>query len=255
MTAVEEQESTRTVVPGADGVPKQSAWRKQWWVALLAIYCIGFAIYGAQRYVTLDPSMSRANPPRPDVPIQYPMLAIHVITGAIAISLAWMQVWPWLRDNHPRVHRRIGWVYFLAGAFPSALLAIPVAILSTAGQATRLGLFTLGVLWLSTTVAGFVAALQGRYVDHRRWMLRNVALATSIITARPIFYANFYLLSWLLSAAYAHQPRILFTETYASGIWGALVVHLVFVEWFVLRPRRRTRRAAKDRRVAVETAS
>ncbi len=254
MTAVDDQPSAQPEVRDARPRRAESAWRRQWWVLLFAIYCVGFAIYGAYRYVTFDVSQSRALPPRADVPFQYPMLAAHVLTGAVAISLGWLQVWPWLRDNHPRIHRRIGWVYFLAGVFPSGLLAVGVAILSTAGQSTRMALFSLGILWLTTTIAGFVAALQGRYDDHRRWMVRNVALTTSIVTARPIFFANFYVIQWWLSPTYAKEPFVQFTQAYATGIWGSVLLHLVIVEWFVLRPRRRQRRAATPARVATEVA-
>jgi hypothetical protein len=223
-----------------------AAWRQQYWVALLAVYSIAFAIYGESPYITFNVELSRALPPRANVPFQYPLLALHVLTGSVAICLGWMQVWPWLRNNHPRVHRRIGWVYFLAGTFPAGVLALASAILTTAGQSTRLALFTLGVLWMGTTVLGFTAALQGRYADHRRWMLRNVALTTSIATVRPIFWATLYGTGWLLHNTYGGQTRELFVESYSTGIWGGLIVHVIVVEWLFVQPRRRKRRAAQQ---------
>lgn len=246
MTTVDDQEP-RQRERGAEPSRPRSAWRRQYWVLLFAIYCIGFAIYGESRYLTFDPALSRALPPRADVPFQYPLLALHVLFGAVAITLAPLQVWPWLRERHPRVHRRIGLVYFLAGVFPAGILAVGVAILTTAGQSTRMSLFALSVLWLITTVAGFTAALRGRYDDHRRWMVRNVALTTSIVTARPIFYANFYVISWWLSPTYAKEPFTQFTQAYATGIWLSIIIHLVIAEWVILRPRRRARRIAPQR--------
>jgi hypothetical protein len=223
-------------------------------VLLFAIYCVGFAIYGESHYLTFNPALSRALPARADVPFQYPLLALHVGFGAIAILLAPVQVWPWLRERHPKVHRRIGLVYFLAGVFPAGILAVGVAILSSAGQSTRMALLTLAVLWLSTTVAGFRAALQGRYDDHRRWMVRNVALTTSIVTARPIFFANFYAISWWASPTYADEPFTQFTQAYATGIWLATIIHLVIAEWVILRPRRRARRVPAQRATASPAA-
>jgi len=139
-------------------------------------------------------------------------------------------------------------VYFLAGVIPSGLLSLPVAALSTAGQSLRMSLFTLGILWLGTTILGFRAALQRKIADHQKWMLRNVALTTVIITARPIFFVNLYGISWLLPDTYSVDSVQTFNEAFATGIWGAFVVHLVFVEWFVLRSRPRLSNSARRRR-------
>jgi len=157
----------------------------------------------------------------------------------VAMSLCWLQVWPWLRDNHPRIHRRIGLTYLFAGVFPAGLLAFPVAILTTAGQAVRAALFTLAVGWLFVSVAGFRAALRGRYDLHRRWMLRSVALTTSIITLRLIYYSFHFLTTHTLRHTYENQPRLVVTEAYSTSIWLSIALHLVFVEWVLLRPRRR----------------
>ncbi|WP_181795180.1 DUF2306 domain-containing protein [Streptomyces sp. WELS2] len=213
-------------------------WLRESWVVLFAVYCIGFGIYGEAKYATFSREMSRV-PVRPDVPAHYPLLAIHVLTGFIAICLAWCQVWPWLRETRPQLHRRLGWVYYLFGVFPSCLLAFPVAILTPAGQAVRSVLLVLAVMWTVTVVAGFRAILQHRYEDHRRWMLRNVALTTTIVTSRIL---SWWFVSWtdgLLPDTYEHQPLLTFTSMSATGLWTALLLHMSFVEWYLLRPRRR----------------
>jgi uncharacterized membrane protein YozB (DUF420 family) len=216
------------------------------WVGLFAVYCIGFGVYGESAYATLNHKMSRVTT-RPDVPAHYPLLVLHVLAGFIAICLAWCQVWPWLRETHPRVHRRIGWVYYTAGVFPSCLLAFPVAILTPAGQAVRSVLLVIAVLWTTTVVAGFRAVMQRRYEDHRRWMLRNVALTTTIVTSRIL---SWWFVDWTndwLPDTYGHQVVLTATSMSATGLWAALVLHLGYVEWYLLRPRKRrapVRRAA-----------
>ncbi|WP_170141046.1 DUF2306 domain-containing protein [Allonocardiopsis opalescens] len=176
------------------------------------------------------------------------MLAIHVLTGAVAVMLAWLQVWPWLRENHPKIHRRIGWVYFLGGVIPSAVLAFPVSIMTIFGQGLRYAFLAMSTLWLITTVAGFVAVLQRRYEDHRRWMIRNVAMTTSTITVRFLQPLAIGATTWLLPGTYAGQEHLVMVEGAVAGLWASFVGHLLFVEWFVLRPRRRRRRAERSRR-------
>jgi hypothetical protein len=214
---------------------------------------VGFAIYGADPYVTFNRAESRSVPPRADAPWQYPLLVAHVFAGVVTICLAWIQVWPWLRTHHPRAHRRIGWVFLMAGAFPAGLLSFPVAIVSTAGQSFRLSLLTLAVLWLAATVLGFVAGLQRRLGDHRKWMLRNVALATVVITARPVSYANLYLMHGLFPHTYP-LGYLAVAQMKSLGIWFSIVLHLVIVEWFVLGRRRSRRPTATRKRVAADLA-
>lgn len=238
MTAVDDR-------PASPAGAAPVARRVPWWLIPFAVYCVGFALFGFVRFIGFDQSQSFALPPRPQFPFQYPLLALHVIFGAVAMAVCWLQVWPWFRDNHPRAHRRIGWVYYCLGVIPSGLLSIPVAVLSSAGQSLRMSLFSLGVLWLLTTFLGLRAVRQRRFGDHERWMKRNVALTTSIITARPIFVLNFYGLQLLAPHTYPADGRLTFTESYSTGIWGSVLVHLVVVEWLVLRPRRQARRAAR----------
>ena len=221
-----------------------SAWRRQYWVLLFAIYCLGFAIYGADPYVTFNRTEARIFPTR--VEWQYPLIVAHVFTGVVTVSLAWVQVWPWLRSHHPRVHRALGRVYLLAGAVPAALLAIPAAILDTGGQSIRVALLTIAFLWLATSILGGRAALQRRLGDHRRWMLRNVALATVVITARPYTFANLFFMHWVSPHSYSLTGRDSVTQMLSMGLWGSLALHLVIVEWFILAPRRRRRAGQAD---------
>ncbi|GAA2842503.1 hypothetical protein GCM10010441_78210 [Kitasatospora paracochleata] len=209
--------------------------RRQWWVALFALYCIGFALYGADPYLSFNQAHARIFPPRS--PVQYPLIVAHVFTGVVAVSLAWVQVWPRLRARRPKLHRSLGRVYLMAGVFPAGLLAIPTAVLDTGGQSIRLALLTIDTLWLFTGVLGWTAAVKRRYQDHRRWMLRNVALTTVIVTARPFAFANLFLMHWINPTAYSltsYHSHVTFLNI---GLWGSLAFHLVLVEWVVLSRR------------------
>jgi hypothetical protein len=219
-------------------------WVRQAWVPLFALYCVGFGIFGAMTLFVPGVSQSSL---REGVPWHYPVLLVHVLTGIVAVVLAWMQVWPWLRENRPAVHRKIGWVYFFAGVIPSGILAFPVAILNVFGQGMRYAFLAMSLLWAITTVAGFVAAVQHRFEDHRRWMYRSVALTTSTITVRFLQPLAINLTTWLLPETYEDQVRQALLEGAAAGLWASFVLHLLFVEWVILRPRRRRRRGTDAR--------
>jgi hypothetical protein len=243
MVTIPEQSDTTQRAVSRDTA--KASWPRLLWLPLLALCCVVFSVYGGYRYITMDPSLSRV-PVREDVPFHYPLLTTHVLTGAVALLLAWTQVWPWLCNNHPRIHRRTGWVYYLAGVIPSGLLAFPVAVLTPAGQGIRLALLAMAIAWVTTTAFGLRAAVQGNFEEHRRWMLRNVAMSTTIITSRVLGELGIEMSNWLLRATYDDKQRQLYEEMNADGLWAAITVHLLFVEWYLLRPRRR-RRPAKAR--------
>jgi hypothetical protein len=219
-------------------------WVRQAWVPLFAMYCVGFGLFGAATLFVPGVAQSTV---RANLPWHFPMLLVHVLTGIVAVCLGWLQVWPWLRENHPVIHRRIGWVYFFGGVIPSGILAFPVAVLNIFGQGMRYAFLAMALLWAITTVGGFVSAVQHRFEDHRRWMYRSVAMTTSTITVRFLQPLAINLTTWLLPATYSGQARQAVLEGAAAGLWASFVLHLLFVEWVVLRPRRRRRRRVEVR--------
>ena len=59
-----------------------------------------------------------------------------------------------------------------------------IAPLTVHGANAQVANTILAGLWFGTTLAGFRAVRQRRFVDHRRWMLRSVALSFSIVANR-----------------------------------------------------------------------
>ena len=92
----------------------------------------------------------------------------------------------------------------------------------------------LAVLWLATSVAGYCAARSRRFGDHRRWMLRSVALTFSIVLNR--FWIVVYVL--LLMPVLGHDETALTLAAAGASVWTSWVVNLLVVEWWILRPRR-----------------
>jgi predicted membrane protein DUF2306 len=132
---------------------------------------------------------------------------IHIAASAFALLMGPWQFRRSLRMRRPHVHRWMGRTYVTACVVGGAAGA-SIAMFSDAGPIAGSGFLMLGLAWLITTLLGWRAALQRRYVDHERWMIRSFALTLAAVTLRiylPIgimvnegdFYTPYRAIAWL----------------------------------------------------------
>lgn len=109
------------------------------------------------------------------------LLVPHVAAGAIALVLGPIQFSRRLREGDPARHRLLGKVYVLA-----CLLAATLAPL-LAWHYPAFFPYSVSVnaiLWITSTVAAYIAARHRRIERHRRWMARSYAMAATFVIAR-----------------------------------------------------------------------
>src|SRR5689334_4352987 len=97
--------------------------RRVWLMLLVAI--VAGAVLVAP-YALLDVGSSRIDV---DGGLHYALLVTHIFTATVALVLGPLQFVPAIRARR-RWHRRIGRTYLFAGVLPSAVAAVPVALLS-----------------------------------------------------------------------------------------------------------------------------
>jgi hypothetical protein len=134
-------------------------------------------------------------------------LYIHIAASAFALLIGPWQFRRSLRMRLPHVHRWMGRTYVAACVVGGAAGA-SIAMFSQAGPVAGTGFLTLAIAWVITTLLAWKAALQRRYVDHERWMIRSFALTLAAVTLRiylPIgiamdhgdFYTPYRAIAWL----------------------------------------------------------
>ncbi len=178
------QNGTAGLVPR----PKRRHLGRNFALIFLALYAgLNLAIV-MQRWGQLNPnlgSQARAYAHIQLSPSQhpwfFPMLALHVLGGAVALATCVLQIWPWLRENHPSIHRRVGSVYIYGGVFTSVVFGLIVEMFWPFSVATMLSQVVVLVLWGFVTVMGLRSGRQGLREEHRRWMLRSFALTVSVL--------------------------------------------------------------------------
>jgi uncharacterized membrane protein len=146
------------------------------------------------------------------------LLVPHIVAGATALVLGPLQFSRRLRARDPVRHRLLGKIYVLCclvAATYAALLArhypayFPYSVSVNA------------FLWITFTVAAFVAARGRRIERHRRWMARSYAMATTFVIARlPLPIPGYDQMS-LEASSYALLVFTLF----------ALLVAELIVDW------------------------
>ncbi|MFD7665273.1 DUF2306 domain-containing protein [Streptomyces sp. NPDC059788] len=237
---------TRPVRPGPASARGRAARRRAatWWLAVLAATTLVVLCVALRAYVPPDMATSRI-PPR-STP-HYVLLVCHIFTAAVAVVTGLAQFWPRLRARHPAAHRWAGRAYFFAGVFPSAVLAVPVVGFAPTGFSNQLSLAVLDVLWVVTGIAGYRAARQRRYADHRRWMIRNFALTLVAVASRlcqPVF-EHAVAAQLHDPVAYAGDRLAAAHDIATASAWFPLVLNLVVAEaWLRRRPRKTVGAAA-----------
>jgi hypothetical protein len=216
--------------------PKRPWWRRPW-IGPLGLVVVAFLAYSLPPYLAFDPAQSRVPAPE-GFAAHYWFLVAHVLFGSIAMIGALVQVWPWVRRRFPQVHRYAGRVYVFAGVIPSGLMALTIGAASPFGPATRASDVMLAVLWLGVTWAGWRAARERRFGDHRRWMVRSFALTMSIILNRLISPIAVIVLEPQIGSTFGGSEVAFMQSVAAIAAWVSWTVALIGAQlWLDRKPK------------------
>lgn len=223
-----------TAVPAA--APRRA--RKVW---LMFVVAIVFGVVLVSPYVLLDINSSRV---KVSDEAHYGVLVAHIFTAFIALVLGPLQFVPAIRTRR-KAHRTIGRLYLFAGVLPSAVAAVPVALLS-GHLVTQIGLTIAAVLWLVTGALAYQAARRHDYARHQNWMMRNYAFTFLAVTSR--IFVPLLLVAQIPFAASAESIRHSAPSMIPIGQTLGWIVNLIVAEALI---RRRQSRATGNRRDAL----
>jgi uncharacterized membrane protein len=207
-------------------------------IALPVMVALGL-FFVWDRYVSFNPALATVDLPKGQ-PWKYTVLIIHIMSGSVGLITGALQLWPWLRRNHPEFHKMIGRIYFFGGAFPAIATAfILFSILR--GQGT-VGRWALAILWLIASVSALVKARQGNWIEHRRYVIFAYALNLDAFTVRAYF--------WIMPKLFGSHIETYGTFWEVAG-WCGWMTNLVVAFWWVQRTEPKLRAALRPRLDAV----
>jgi hypothetical protein len=165
-------------------------------------------------------------PPHQGFGIYYPALIVHMSAGTIALLSVCLQLWPWLRQNHPAIHRWTGRAYVFLGAIPGATAGLTIVWFAPPNG--KLGVICSTLLWVSTAITAFVWARKGRYDLHRRFMLYSFAAVIN-----PVLGVYFFIIWTKL------HFTISFVYLIEANRWLTWILPLILVQtWLWITARR-----------------
>ncbi|MGX7827319.1 DUF2306 domain-containing protein [Actinokineospora sp. 24-640] len=202
-------------------------WRRPWIVPLWLVV-VGYLAFQLSPFVG-TPEAQAPVPPHAGFPAYYPILITHMVFGTIALLTICLQLWPWLRQTRPALHRWSGRVYVVSTVVAGVLALIIVGFAPPVGQ---IGVSFATLVWMGTAVAGMWAARARKFARHRRYMLYSFAVAMNNVWGVVIVNIGLALptppdINYLLEAAR----------------WVGWVVNLMLVQWWLNR--------TADRRVRI----
>jgi len=180
-----------------------------------AILSIGVALF-SYRYL---PKLAFGAPLILQNALSRPWLYLHVAGASTALLIAPIQMLPALRRAGRTWHRWLGRVY-VAGCLIGGVAGFVSAFGSTAGPIATSGFASLAVLWIVVNVMGWRRATQGRFAEHRRWMIYSFAMTFAAVTLR-LYLPIFPLL---------HRP---FVEGYRLAAWASWVGNLIVADLYL----------------------
>lgn len=116
----------------------------------------------------------------------------HITLGGLALLIGWLQFSRKLRTKNIGLHRSIGKIYVVA-VLISGLCSLYIAIHATGGLISVTGFFSLGMIWLTTTLLAFNAIKKGNVQLHQKLMIYSYAACFAAVTLRiwlPILVAT-----------------------------------------------------------------
>lgn len=149
-----------------------------------------------------------------------PWLMIHVAGAATALLIGPLQFLSTVRSRFPALHRSIGRIYAVACLVGGAA-GFVLALGTSTGPITNVGFGGLAISWIVTTALAWRRAMQGRFIEHRAWMIRSFALTFAAVTLRLFLPLSMLLL------------QVHFVEAYRAMSFLCWVPNLLVVEFYL----------------------
>ena len=163
------------------------------------------------------------------------IVLVHVVTGAVFLSLGLLQFSTRFRSRHLQFHRWSGRL-LVALAIVAGLSGIWLGAVEPYSPTERLPSAAAGALFLTAPAIAVVAVRRGDVARHREWMIRFFAVGVGIVAIRLVAPV----IIWVMRPA-------MFRDVIGLTFWAGWIVSLTAAEAWIRWTRAGVRSVARPR--------
>jgi hypothetical protein len=115
---------------------------------------------------------------------------IHVFISPLLLIAGLISTISIIRLRLPVFHQIAGKIYVLLVLFFAGPSGLIMSFYSNGGVLTKVSFVSLSIIWMFSTLMGYISIRKQEYKNHLIWMYRSYALTLSAITLR--FYAYLF---------------------------------------------------------------
>ena len=200
---------------------------KKTFAVTIAIISLMWVLHTFSKNFMVDPAFSTFIDKKDQIlsnePLWVIMIRIHIILAIIALITGPLGVMKAVRNKSKGFHRWNGRIYVLS-IMLNFIPGVYVSFFATGGWSSTVGFLILNILWLGTTILGYLSIKKRKVVFHSQWMTRS-------------FFLTFANMTIYIIVAIAHSAMSLpYGLSYTIAVWLCWILNLGAAE-FVIRKR------------------
>lgn len=147
----------------------------------------------------------------------------HVYSTLFVLPAGFFQFSKGFRIRYPAMHRAMGWLYVTVVLVFAAPSGCWMGLFANGGWTSQVSFCLLAILWFYFTFRAVRFASQGKFLQHRKEMIRSFALTLSAITLRL----------WKPVLVYLFHPHPM--DVYRLVSWLGWGINLLLAEFIILK--------------------
>jgi len=155
------------------------------------------------------------------IKIYLPIFYFHVYSAIFVLLAGFTQFNKNILASYPKVHRWLGYLYVSLVLLLAAPSGIFIGCFANGGLMAKTSFIILGVLWFWFTLKALLLIIKRKITNHKIFMYRSFALATSAITLRL----------WKVILVYLFHPAPM--DVYQIIAWLGWIPNLLIAEWLI----------------------
>lgn len=109
----------------------------------------------------------------------------HVLLAIAMLILGILQFSTKLRARAPKIHRTVGYLYYIVG-FTNVSLGLYLSDKTLGGFTAQISNYLTGFIWFFSSIAALRSALKRQFKQHELWAYRSFVIAMSTGLIRPV---------------------------------------------------------------------